>query len=140
MFVILADHALRLLARIIVEVLFELALDDAALFFDNQHFVLALYEVESAPWLQWPDHADLVYVDADTLGLARTYPQQPQRFHEIEMGFARRDDAEARPWHIEDLAVDRVGCGKGKRCSFLRFQAFLDLRSGEVRPAIVKPG
>jgi hypothetical protein len=60
----LADHALRLVAGPVVEILLELAFDDAALFLDHQHFALAPDEIERRAPRQRPDHADLVDVDA----------------------------------------------------------------------------
>ena len=49
--VLLADHEPGFAARIVVKIFLELTLDNAALFFDNQHFVLVVYEVECTVWL-----------------------------------------------------------------------------------------
>ena len=139
-FAFLADHAVRLVARVIVEVFLELALDDAALFLDDEDFGFAANEIERALRLEWPDHADLVYVNAEPASLGLRDAEQSQRLHKIVMTFARRNDAESRIGYVEDLAVDWVGGGKRQRCMLLLFEAFLDLRSREIRPAIVQTG
>ena len=73
--VALAHHALRLLAGEVVEILLELAFDDAPLLFYDQQFALAPGEGQRALVLQRPDHADLVDVEAD-LGGARLVDAQ----------------------------------------------------------------
>ena len=80
-----ADHAFRLAARIVVKVLLELAFDDAAFLLDDEHFVLALHEVERASRLQRPDHADLVNVDADASRFFCIDAEQSQCLHQVEV-------------------------------------------------------
>ena len=136
--VLLAHHSLGFPAGVVVEVFLELALDDAALFLDDEHLVFALHELECTVRLERPDHADLVDVEPDALCLLPVDAEQAQCLHEVEVCLARRDDAEARFRYVEDLAVDRVGGRERERRGFLGLEAFLDLRPGQVRPAIVQ--
>jgi hypothetical protein len=72
---------------------------------------------------------------------ATVYAQQAQRFHQVEMSLAGRDDAVARVRRVENLAIDRVGFRECQRCGLLELQPLLDLRAGVVRPADVQsPG
>ena len=136
--VVLADHAFGFPARIVVEVLLELALDDAALLLDHEHLVLALDELERAVVLEWPDHADLVDVETDAPRLAPVDAEQAQCFHQVEMTLAGGDDPVARIRDVEDLPVDRILGSEGERRGLLRLEPFLDLRTGEVGPAVVQ--
>ncbi|MHC2412689.1 hypothetical protein ACVJGC_005280 [Bradyrhizobium diazoefficiens] len=136
--VMLADHALGLGAGIVVEILLELALDDAALFLDNEDLALALHEVHRVMQRQRPDHADLVDVDADAAAGRLIEAHQPQRFHQVEMRLACGDDAVGGVRNVVDVAVDRIGLCKGVDGVLLRLQPLLDLRSRQVRPAIVQ--
>ena len=38
-----------------------------------------------------------------------------ERLAHVEIGFAGRDDAEARPRRVDDDAVEPVGAGEGER-------------------------
>ena len=90
---------------------------------NRPYLIRALYE-----WLVDNDLTPYLLVDAE----------QPQRLHEIEVSLARRHDAVAGPRVVEDLAVERVGGRKRERRRFLRLEPLLDLRSREVRPAVVQ--
>jgi hypothetical protein len=137
--VALADHHARLVAGPVVEILFELAFDDAALFLDDEDLFLFPDEIQRVAARQRPHHADLVDVDAKlaALGLAKT--EQAQRLHQVEMALAGGNDAEAGILDVVDAAVDRVGLGKGEDGVLLRFHPLLDLRTRQIRPAVVQP-
>ena len=137
-FVMLADHPLRLRPGIVVEVLLELALDDAALLLDHQDLALALHELHRVVQRQRPHHADLVDVDAEASARGFVEPDQPQRLHQIQMRLASRDDAVACVLHVVDPAVDRIGFCKGIDRVLLGLQPFLDLRARQIRPAIMQ--
>ena len=126
------------MAGVVVEIFLELAFDNAALFFDDEHFVFVLYKLECAIVLQRPDHAHLVNVNTHFFGIVLIDTDQSQRFHQIEMGLAGGYDAEACVGDIEYFSVDRVCCGESERCCFLGFQAFFDLWAREVRPSIMQ--
>ena len=73
------------------------------------------------------------------IGDTLTDAEQPQRFHEVEVTLACRDNAVACVWHTKDLAIDRVRVGKRQSRSLLRFEAFLNLWARKVGPAVVQP-
>ena len=122
----------------VVEILLELAFDDAALLLDDQHLVLVAHEVERVAAGQRPDHADLVDVDAERAAFGLADAEQAQRLHQVEMALAGRDDAEAGVLDVMDVAVDRIGFGEGMDGLLLGLHAFLDLRPGQVKPAVVQ--
>ena len=81
--VLLADHAVGLAARVVVEVLLELALDDPAFFLDDQHLDFFLHEVERTLWLEWPDHTDFVDVDAESARFRLLDAEQAKGLHQV---------------------------------------------------------
>ena len=99
-----------------------------------------LHEVERALWLERPDHADLVDVDAESPRLALADAEETQCFHQVEVALARCNDAELRVGDIEDLVIDRVRRRKRQRRVFLLLEPLLDLWARKVGPAIVQPG
>ena len=72
----LADHALRLVTGIVVEIFLELALDDAALFLDHENLALLADELQRIMMGERPHHPDLVDVDADAPALGFSQAQQ----------------------------------------------------------------
>ena len=137
--VALADHGVRLVARPVVEIFLELALDDAALFLDDEDLLLLLDEIQRVAPRQRPHHADLVDVDAEFAALLFADAEQAQRLHQVEMRLAGGDDAEAGVPDVVDVAVDRIGLGEGEDGVLLRLHPLLDLRAGQVRPAVMQP-
>ena len=79
--VALADHALGLVAGVVVEILLELALDDAALLLDDEDLLLVADEGERAAPGERPDHADLVDVDAEAAAGALVEAEEAERLH-----------------------------------------------------------
>ncbi len=136
--VVLADHAPWFAAGVVVEVLLEPALDDAALFLDDQDFLLVVYEIQRAVVFQRPDHPDLVHVEPHSLRLGPVYTEKPQRLHQVQVCLARRNDAVTGVGHVENLLVDRVRRGECQRRRLFCLETFLDLRSGEIRPAVMQ--
>ncbi|MGY4433491.1 hypothetical protein ACVWWO_005968 [Bradyrhizobium sp. F1.13.1] len=137
-FVVLTDHALGFFARIIVKIFLELAFDDTALLLDHEDLALALHEGHRVMQRQRPDHANLVDVDADAAAGRFVEIHQPQRFHQIEMGFACGDDAVGSARDIVDVTIDRIGLCEGVDRVLLRLQPLLDLRPRQIGPAIVQ--
>ena len=138
-FVFLANHAFWLVAGVVVEIFLELALDDAALFFNHQHFALFANEIERGVVGQRPHQADFVDVQAQSMRLLSVDAEQPQRLHQIHVPFAGRDDAVARIGRVKNSAINRIGCGKRKYGCFLGLKTLFDMRSRQVRPADVQP-
>ena len=130
----------RLVAGIVVEIFLELAFDDAALFLDDEDLRLLPDELQRVATRQRPHHADLVDVDAKLAAGGFVEAEQAQRFHQVEMALAGGDDAEGGVGNVVDAAVDRVGFGEGEDRHLLRLHPLLDLRAGQVRPAIVQAG
>ena len=54
------------------------------------------------------------------------------------MALARRDDAEPRVRHVEDLAIDRIGGSERERRGLFSLESLLDLRAREIGPAVVQ--
>ena len=135
----LADHLAGLRAGPVVEIFLELALDDAPLFLDHQHFFLAGDEGQRVAARQRPDHPDLVDVDAQTPAVVVAKAQQPQRLHRVEMRLAGGDDPEARVRQVVDAAVDRVRLDERLDRAQLVFNPGFDRRTGRVAAADVHP-
>ena len=94
--VALADHALGLVAGVVVEIFLELALDDAALLLDDEHLLLVADEGERGAPGERPDHADLVDVDAEAAAGGLVEAEEAQRLHQVEVALAGGDEAVAR--------------------------------------------
>ena len=96
-----------------VQLLLELRLDQAALFFDHQDLVQADGKFGGALRLQRPGHADLVQTQTQRRsGLLREI-QVVQRLQHIEVALAVADDAEPGSRPIDDGAVDPVAAREG---------------------------
>ncbi len=136
--VALSDHGVRLVARPVIEIFLELALDDAALFLDDQHLLLALHEAQRVTAGERPDHADLVDVDTEFAAFGLADAEETERLHQVAVALAGGDDAEFRVVHVVDVAVDRVGLGEGEHGLLLGLHAFFDLRAGKIGPAVMQ--
>ena len=113
-FVELADDPRAHILAPIVELLLELVLDDRAFFLDDQDFFEPLGEMADALAFERPRHRDLVEAKADLGGMRVVDPEIVERLAHVEIGFAGRDDAEARARTVDDDAVEPIGAGKGK--------------------------
>lgn len=133
-----ADHARRLVAGPVIEILLELAFDDAAFFLDHQHFFLAAHKIQRVAAGQRPDHADLVDVDAQPAAGGLVHAQQAQRFHQVQMALAGGDDAKSGVLDVIDVPVDRVGLNKGLNGFQLGTDAGFDGGAGQVGGAHVQ--
>ena len=101
--------------------------------------MLLLHKVQCAAVFKRPDHADLVYIESNSPRLFTVDAEEPQRFHEIEVCLTRCHDAEARIRYVKDFSVNGVGRSECERRHFFGFKPFLDLRSGQIRPAVMQP-
>ena len=126
------------MAGVVVEILLKLALDDAALLLDDEDLLLVAHEGERAAPGERPDHADLVDVDAEAAAGGLVEAEEAERLHQVEVALAGGDEAEAGLRDAVEGAVDGVGLGEGPGGVLLRLHALLDLRAGEVGPAIVE--
>ena len=136
-FVAFAHHPAWLAPGEVIEIFLELAFDDAALFLDDQQLMLLMGEVQRTLMLQGPDHPHLVEIDAKRRRALFVDAQQAQRLNSVQMRFSGCDDAKAGGMPPFG-AVDWVGAGKGQNCCFLVLQSCLDLRAGQVGPAVVQ--
>ena len=139
-FIFLTDHAFWFAARVVVEMLLKLAFDNSALFFDDKHFMFILDELQGAVWLERPDHADLVNINASLFCITAIDTEQAQRFHEVQVCLTGCYDAETCIGNVEYFSVDRIRRGEGKCRCFFALQSLLDLRPRKVRPAVVQAG
>ena len=135
---VLAHHALRLVTGPVIEIFLELALDDAALFLDNQHLFLVGHEGQRIAARQRPDHADLVDVDAEPAAGGLIQPEQPQRLHQVEMPFAGGHDPVARIGNVVDPPVNRIGLHEGLDRVQLGAYAGFNLRARHVGRAYMQ--
>ncbi len=107
--VLLADDQRPPLRVPVVELLFDLALDDAALFLDDDDFLEALGEAPNRLGLERPGEADLEQLDADVGGTRPIDAEILERLQHVEMGFTRRHQPKPRVAAIDDRAIERVG-------------------------------
>ena len=111
--VLLADHP-RAVGRI-EQLLLDLGLDQRPLLFDHHDSVEPFGERCDTPRFQRPHHADLVQPDAKLVGLHLVDPEFIKRLADVEIAFARGDDAELRcgaSAHHE--AVELVDAAEGE--------------------------
>src|SRR5207253_8919129 len=113
--VIFADDARAPVGRPVVELFFQLALDDRALLLDDEDFLESFGKTADAFGLERPRHRDLVEAQPDRLRFRRADAEILERLAHVEIGFAGRDDAEARLWAVDDNPVEPVGAGEGER-------------------------
>jgi hypothetical protein len=111
----LADDARSNVLAPVVEVLFQLVLDDLALFLDDQHFVQASRELAHRVGLERPGHADLEEADADRRSLVLADAKLLERLEHVTVGLARCHDAQARLRRIDGHTVQAVGARVGDR-------------------------
>ena len=111
--VMLANHARADGLAPVVELPFQLMLDEFALFLDHQHFIQAFGKGTDAIGLQRPRHANLVDLQANVSGDAGIDAQFIQCLHRVGKGLAGRHDADAGFRRIPHHPVNAVGLGKG---------------------------
>ena len=90
--VLLADDHRPPLRLPVVELLLELALDDAALLFDDHDLLEALGELPDRLGLERPAHADLEELDTDLGGARGVDAEILERLQHVEVGLARGDE------------------------------------------------
>ena len=111
----LADHARAHISAPVVELFLELVLDQRALLLDDEDLLHALRELPDALALERPCHAHFVDGQADFLGEAVVDAEVFQRLHDVEIGLAGGDDAEAAVRTVDHRAVEVVGPRVGQR-------------------------
>ena len=134
-----ADDARAHVLAPIVELLLELVLDDRALFLDDEDLFEPLGKMADALALERPGHRHLVEAQADLGGMRIVDPEIVERLAHVEIGFAGRDDAEARPRAVDDDPVEPVGAGEGERGIELVFVQPIFLLERLVGPADIEP-
>ena len=111
----LADHARAHVVAPVVQLLFQLVLEQLALLFHHEDLVEALREGAHAPCLERPGHADLVQAQAD-VGRHRLVDAEVfQRLPRVEVGLAGAEDADARVRAVPDQPVQSVRAHVGER-------------------------
>src|SRR6202035_4604306 len=139
----LADDARPARRLDIIEELYQLVLDEAALLFDDEHVFNALREGQRALRLQRPRQRDFVDADAEFGGARFGDAELGERLPDVQIGLAGGDDAQPRLWRIDHDAVEAVGAGERlRRGEFWTVQtAFLLHRPihAAARPADVQP-
>src|SRR6185436_11580982 len=107
-FVLLADDQRPALRVPVVELLLELALDDAAFLLDDDDLLETLGELPNRLGFERPAHADLEQLDPDVAGARGVQPEIVERLQHVEVRFAGRDEAEPRIPAVDDRAVEGV--------------------------------
>ena len=107
----LADDGRRVLAA--VQLLLELRLDQAALFFDHDDLVEPRSKGHRPVRLQRPRHADLVQPHAHCCDGRFGQIQVIKRLQHVEIAFAVRDDAQRGGRRVDHHAVEPVQARKG---------------------------
>ena len=115
----LANHARDLLAAAdpAEQFFLELVFQHLALFLHHQDLVQPVGETLRAGGFQRPHHAHLEQPQADAPANLGRQAQVRQRLTGVQIGLARRHDAEARlaDGHVPGLAVELVGARIGQR-------------------------
>ena len=134
----LADHARTLAVLQVVQFFLQRVFEDLPLFFHHEDFVEALGEFVHAVRFQRPGHADLVQADADVGRRLLVDAEIGQRLARIEVGFAGRDDADARLRAVPDDLIELVGTRiRQRRIPFVAVHAHF-LFQHRVGPADVQ--
>ena len=137
--VVLADHARADVLAPVVELLLQLVLDELALLLDDQDLLEPFGELAHAFGVERPGHADLEDPQADLGRALLVDAEVVQRLPHVEIGLARRDDAQPRLRAVDDDAVEPVDPRIGQRgvdLVALQPQFLLQRRVG---PADVEP-
>ena len=138
MLVKLAHHPRPDSGAQVVELLLELALDDAALLFDNEHLFEPRRKPANAIRFQGPTHADPEQSDAKLRRPAPVDPKIFQRLLDIQVGLAAGDDAQPGIRAVDDETIQSVGPGErqdGRQLVALKPPFLLH---GRIRPADVQ--
>ena len=134
----LADHARTLAILQVIQFFLQRVFEDLALFFHHEDFIEALGKFVHAVRFQRPGHADLVQADADVGRRLLVDAQVGQRLARIEVGFAGRDDADARLRAVPDDLIELVGTRiRQRRIPFVAVHAHF-LFQHRVGPADVQ--
>ena len=118
----------------------DLALDNAPLFFDNQHFFLVVNKVQNAPTLNRPHQAYFVDIQPHLTGPIFINAQQIKRFEQVQVALTGGDNAEARLGIIEQAAINGIGACKSLHSCQLVLNTGFQLRARQIRPSIMKAG
>src|SRR6516165_6496513 len=108
------DHARPHVFAPIIELLFELVLDDCALFFHDEYLFEPLGKMPNALAFKRPRHRHLVESHADLGGMRIIDPKVVKCLAHVEIRFARRDDAKSWPWAVDNDPVEPVRAGEGE--------------------------
>ena len=123
--------------RIVVKLPGELVLDNGALLLHHQYFFQALGKIVRTARFQRPGHAYLVDSQPDLRRHRLSDTHIFQRLHDIQVGLAAGDDAQARLGTVHYDPVEVIRPGKCPRCvDFVLVEAQF-LVQWLVRPARV---
>ncbi|MGF6480660.1 hypothetical protein QFZ91_002823 [Paraburkholderia sp. JPY419] len=137
-FGVLADHDRPRALHAVVQIVLDLLLDDGALLFDHEYFGQARHERVEACRLQRKRQPDLVDAHAGRVEIGDGQIEPAQRFHQIEMRLAARDDADVRVRARCDPFVDAVDARKLAHRVELRVQTRFDRQARQIGPAVVQ--
>ncbi len=123
----------------VVELLLELALDDAALLLDDDDFLEPVREAADRLGLERPAHPDLEQLDADLRRARLVDAEIVERLERVEMSLAGRHDAEPRRAAFDHRAVQRVRARERERRAQLVPLETVLLIVRRIGPADVEP-
>src|SRR6266446_1402821 len=112
----LADNPWADVRAPIVELLFELVLDDRALFFHDDDLFESLGKAPDPLAFERPGHRDFVNAYTDVRGMHVVNPEIVEGLAHIKIGFAGGHNAETWPRAIDDHTVEAVCASKSECC------------------------
>ena len=107
-FIELADHARAHVVAPVVEMLLQLVLDHLTLLLDHQDLFEPVGEFPDRIGFERPRHRDLEDSHADARRLFGVDAELLERFEDVPVRLARRDDAESRVGRIDGHVVQLV--------------------------------
>ena len=137
-FGMLADHDRPRALRAVVQIVLDLLLDDRAFLLDHQHFGQAGNERVDARHFQRKRQTDLVDPHAGRVQIGDRQIEPAQRFHQIQMRLAARNDPHVRVRARRDPFVDAVHAREVAHRVELRVHPRFDRQARQIGPAIVQ--
>src|ERR1700738_971248 len=135
----LADNTWADVCAPIVKLLFELVLDDCALFFHDEDLFEALGKAPDPLRFKRPGHRHFVKTYTDTRSKGVVDSEIVEGLTHVKIGFAGGHNAETRPRAVDDDTVEAVCASKGEcRVELVSVQSIF-LVERLIRPADIEP-
>src|SRR5438132_98389 len=135
----LADNPWADVRPPIVKLLFQLVLDDCALFLHDEDLLESFGKAPDPLAFKRPGHRHFVKTYTDFRGMRVVDPEIVEGLAHVEIGFAGGHNSEARARAIYDDTVEVVSAGKGERRVKLVSVESIFLVERLIRPADIEP-